>query len=118
MENTTDEKAGLTAQLKQYIETRIELLRLQAIEKSTAFAANIITEIVVLICVAFVVLFISITLGLFLGKIFGDYWIGFGCVTLLYLLVAILVSKLKSKHIEPWIVNILVGKVFKKKEQE
>ena len=52
MENNKDEKPGITDQLRQYIETRVELARLQAIEKGTSFAAALATEIFVLICIA------------------------------------------------------------------
>ncbi|OCX50473.1 hypothetical protein BEL04_22080 [Mucilaginibacter sp. PPCGB 2223] len=113
MEDTKEAKPGLTDQIKQYIETRIKLARYQAIEKGTSFFANLITEVFVLICIAFTLFFATITLGLLLGSLLGSYWEGFGCVTLLYLLMAVIVSKTKRKYIEPRIVNFLVKKLLK-----
>jgi hypothetical protein len=119
MENTTEEKPGLTDQVKQYIETRIKLARLQAIEKGTSFSAGLITEVFVLLCIAITVLFFSVTLALYLGKVLGAYWIGFGIVTLCYLFAAVIVSVFDKKYIEPRIINFLIKKLLgPKKGQE
>jgi uncharacterized membrane protein YcjF (UPF0283 family) len=118
MENN-EEKPGLTDQVKEYIETRIKLARLQAIEKGSSFFASLVTEVFVLICTATTILFFSITLALYLGKVMGAYWMGFGCVALVYLFIAVLVSSIQKKHIEPKIVNFLIKKLLApKKGQE
>jgi len=115
MENTNEEQPGLSDQLKQYIETRIKLIRLQAVEKGTSFFAGLITEVFVLICIATTLMFFSITLALYLGELFNAYWIGFGCVALIYLFIALLVSAFKKKFVEPKIVNFLIKKIFREK---
>jgi len=115
MENNKDEKPGLTDQLKQYIETRIKLARYQAIEKGTSFFASLITEVFMLICTGITLFFASVTLALFLSSVIGSYWEGFGCVTLLYFLTAMVISNTKRKYIEPRIVNFLVRKLLKQK---
>jgi len=115
MENTNEEKPGLTDQLKQYIETRIKLARLQAIEKGTSFSASLITEVFVQVCIATTILFFSLTLALYLGEVFHAYWIGFGCVAFIYLFIAMFVSAFKKKLIEPKIVNFLIKKIFRDK---
>jgi len=115
MENTNEEKPGLTDQLKQYIETRIKLARLQAVEKGTSFFAGLITEVFVLICIATTLMFFSITLALYLGQLFNAYWIGFGCVAFIYLFIAMIVSAFKKKVVEPKIVNFLIKKILREK---
>jgi len=118
MENKKDEKPGLTDQLREYIETRVELVRLQAIEMGTSFAAGLATEIFVLGCITITILFFSITVALFLGSLLGAYWLGFGCVTLVYLLTAIIISAYKKRYIEPRIVNFLIKRIFRQKNNE
>jgi uncharacterized membrane protein YcjF (UPF0283 family) len=119
MENSNNTKPGLTDQVKEYIETRIKLARLQAIEKGSSFFASLVTEVFVLICTAITILFFSITLALYLGSVLGAYWMGFGIVALVYLLIAILVSSFQKKHIEPKIINFLIKKLLApKKGQE
>jgi len=115
MEEQKQEQAGLTDQLKEYIETRIKLARYQAIDKGTSFMANIITEVFVLICIGMTFFFATITLALFLGHVLGSYWLGFGCIAALYLLLAIIVSAIKDKYIEPRIIDFFIKKIFKPK---
>ncbi len=117
MENNK-EQPGLTDQLKQYIETRIKLARLQAVEKGTSFFASLVTEVFVLICIATTLMFFSITLALYLGQLFNAYWIGFGIVALIYLFIAIFVSAFKKKFIEPKIINFLIKKLLGPKKGE
>lgn len=116
MEEPKQAQPGLTDQLKEYIETRIKLARYQAIDKGTSFIANMVTEIFVLICIAMTFFFATITLALFLGHVLNSYWAGFGCVAVLYLLVAMLVNAVKDKYIEPRIINFLIKKIFKPKK--
>jgi hypothetical protein len=118
MENSNDIKPGLTDQVKEYIETRIKLARLQAIEKGSSFFAGLVTEVFVLICTAITILFFSITLALYLGSVLGAYWMGFGIVALIYLLAAICVSVLQKKYIEPKIINFLIKKLLTPKKGE
>jgi hypothetical protein len=116
MEEQKPEQPGLTDQLKEYIETRIKLARYQAIDKGTSFFANMITEVFVLICSAMTFFFATITLALFLGHVMGSYWMGFGCIAVLYLLLAMIVSAIKDKYIEPRIINFFIKKIFKPKK--
>jgi len=116
MEEPKQEQPGLTDQLKEYLETRIKLARYQAIDKGTSFIANMVTEIFVLICIGMTFFFATITLALFIGHLLNSYWVGFGCVALLYLLVAMVVNTIKDKHIEPRIINFLIKKIFKPKK--
>jgi hypothetical protein len=116
MEDQKQETPGLTDQLKEYIETRIKLARYQAIDRGTSFFATLVTEVFVLLCSALTFLFATITLALFLGYLLNSYWIGFGIVGLLYLFLAIIVSKIKTKYIEPKIVNFLIKKILKERK--
>lgn len=118
MENKKDDRSGLIDQLSEYAETRIKLARLQAIEKGTSFSASLATELFVLVCMAITLLFFSITAALFLGSVLGAYWMGFGCVTLLYLLAALIVSAYKKKYFEPRIVDFLIKKIFRNKNDK
>jgi hypothetical protein len=116
MEESKQEQPGLTDQLKEYIETRIKLARYQAIDKGTSFIANMVTEIFVLICIGMTFFFATITLALFLGHVLNSYWAGFGCIALLYFILAMVASAIKDKHIEPRIIDFLIKKIFKSKK--
>jgi len=99
-------------QLKEYVETRIKLAKLQAIESSSTVAAGLIADVAVVIGMILAFLFASFTLALYLGKVLGAYWIGFGIVAILYLIIALLV-KVNKQRIEKTLANTFIQKIFK-----
>lgn len=99
-------------QAKEYVETRLKLLKLEVAERSTSIIANIVVELVVIISLVLTFLFASFTLALFLGDVLNSNWKGFGIVALLYLLIAVILMVAK-KPIERPIVNILIRKLIK-----
>src|ERR1700761_1790568 len=99
-------------QLREYAETRLKLAKYQAIEGGTSIAASIIADVVVIICSAMAFVFFSITLAYFLADVFRSNWMGFGCVALVYVLIAILV-KYNKKSLERPIINTLIQKMLK-----
>lgn len=99
-------------QLRDYAETRIKLAKYQAIEGGTSIAASLIADVVVAMSMVLAFIFASFTLAFYLGSLFGVDWMGFGCVAIIYLLIA-LVIKFNKRAIEGPIVNALIQKIFK-----
>lgn len=112
MEPQKEAARPIIDQAKEYVETRLKLLKLEAIERSTSIIANVVVELVVVISLILTFLFASFTLALFLADVFHSYWKGFGSVAVIYLLIAVILIVAK-KPIERPIVNILVRKLFK-----
>jgi len=102
----------LVDQLKEYAETSIKLAKYRAIEGGTSIAASMIADVVTIICIAFAFIFASITLAFYLAYVWGSLWEGFGCVALIYLLIAIIV-KLNKKSLEKPVINVLIQKILK-----
>ncbi|MGI4020668.1 MAG: phage holin family protein [Janthinobacterium lividum] len=100
-------------QIKEYVETRIRLIKYKAIDQATGIIASVIAYTIVAVLGLFILLFFSVTLALFLGSLFGSYWAGFGCVTLLYIILAALVLMLKAKYIEAPLIGFFITKFFK-----
>lgn len=116
MENQNDDSAGLTNDLKAYIETTVKIVQFEAIDKATSFFASLATNLIVLVCIVLTFLFGTVTVALLLGKLLNSYWEGFGIVTLIYLLAALLIAAIKQKYIQPRIVNFLIHEIFKNKD--
>jgi intracellular septation protein A len=112
MEPQKEQARPIIDQAKEYVETRVRLLKLEVIECSTSIIANVVVELIVIISLVLTFLFASFTLALFLGDVFHSNWKGFGSVAVLYLLFAVVLMVAK-KPIERPIVNILVRKLFK-----
>jgi hypothetical protein len=99
-------------QVKEYAETRFKLLKYEVIERSTSIVADIITDVVIILALVLTFLFASFTLALFLADVLHSYWQGFGCVALLYLLIAIIIMFAKRSFERP-IINAMIRKFFK-----
>lgn len=99
---------------KAYIDTRIEYIRLSAVEKGAKIFADLITNGAVIICFILAFLFGTFTLALFLSDVLGSYTRGFGCVAGIYVMLAIILFLIKDKFIEPSLVNLFIRKYFDK----
>ncbi|RYY07846.1 MAG: phage holin family protein [Sphingobacteriaceae bacterium] len=100
-------------QIKEYVETKIRLVKYKAIDQATGILASVIAYAIVAVLGLFILIFFSITLALLLGSLIGSYWAGFGCVTLLYIILAALVFILKAKYIEAPLIGFFITKFFK-----
>jgi hypothetical protein len=99
---------------KAYLDTKVEYTRLYLVEKVSKIFADVVTNAFVVICFLLAFLFATLTLALFLSDLLGSYTQGFGCVTLIYLLLALIVYFTKDKYIEKAIINLTIKKYFDK----
>ncbi|HEY8928287.1 MAG TPA: phage holin family protein [Mucilaginibacter sp.] len=99
-------------QLREYAETRIKLAKYQAIEGGTSIAASLIADVVTVIAMVLAFIFASFTLAFYLGSLFNADWIGFGCVAIIYLIIALFIKYNKGALERP-IVNAFIQKIFK-----
>ena len=99
-------------QLKEYVETRIKLAKYQAIEGGSAIVAGLIADVVIVVSMVLAFLFATITLAYYLGSVLNATWAGFGCVAVLYLIIALCI-KYNRRSIEKPIVNSIIQKIFK-----
>ena len=99
-------------QLKEYAEIRLKLAKYKAIEGGTSIAASLIADVAVLFCMFSAFVFASITLAFYLAYLFNSDWEGFGCVALIYLLIALAV-KYNKKRLEKPIINAFIQRILK-----
>ena len=110
--DTPPQQPPIIDQLREYAETRIKLAKYQAIEGGTSIAASIIADVVTIISMVLAFVFASFTLAFYLASVLDSLWMGFGCVALLYLIIAIAI-KVNKKSLEKPIVNAFIKKIFK-----
>jgi hypothetical protein len=99
-------------QLKDYAETRIKLAKYQAIEGGSSIAAGLVTDVVIVVSMVLAFVFASLTLAFYLSGVLHATWAGFGCVAVLYLIIALCIKYNRAK-IEKPIVNAIIQKIFK-----
>ena len=87
-----EQQPPIIDQLKEYAETRIKLAKYQAVDSSTSVIGSIVADIALLICLLLLFSFATITLGFYLAEVLESFWQGFGCITVLYLIIAIVLK--------------------------
>lgn len=112
MEEKKDQQPPIIEQLKDYAETQVKLAKYKAIDGGSSIAAGLIADLAVAFSFILAFIFGSITLAFYLASLFHSDWAGFGCVTLLYLLIALLFI-VNRKGFERPIANSFVRKFFK-----
>jgi hypothetical protein len=112
MEEQKETPPPIIDQLKDYAETRIKLAKYQAVEGGSSVLASLISDTVAIISMVLAFMFASVTLAFYLAHVLDSDWEGFGCVALIYLLIAIII-KANKKRLEKPLVNAFIQKIFK-----
>src|SRR4051812_26783670 len=88
------EKAG------DYIETRLELIKLRAVNKSSDVTSSLISGVAVLLMALFAFVFVNIGLALWIGEMLDSSYLGFFILTGFYILVALLLHSFRKAWIK------------------
>jgi len=113
-ENKEKSIGELYEDAKGYVDTRVEYTRLYLVEKVSKIFADMVTNAAVAICFILAFLFGTFTLALFLSDVLGSYARGFGCVAVIYILLALIVYYTKERYIEKAIINFTIRNYFNK----
>jgi hypothetical protein len=93
--------------LKEYASKRIDLLKIQATEKSSIFSGVIAYLVVLLVAFAFFIILFNFGIAFLLGKALNNTSYGFLIVASFYLLVMILIVIFKKR-----IIHLTANKVI------
>jgi uncharacterized RDD family membrane protein YckC len=105
--------------LRQYVEQRLDLLRLEAAEKSSQVLASFLTLIVIVLLLLILVAMLSITGALFIGRALGgDYALGFLIMSGVYLLAAWLIYFFRRSLITNPVLSMVIAQLFPSSEEE
>lgn len=97
--------------VEEYVSNRLQLLKLQATEKSAKLVALMFTGLIMALLFFFILLFVSIMAGYFFAEKTGSTYAGFGIVAGFYILVLGIIMLLRKKYIDKFISNLVV-KIF------
>lgn len=111
---------NLKKDLSAYLELKLELLKLNTYERTGKVIGILSYGLIILFLVFFAILFIFLALGFFLGDIFESSAAGFGTVSLLYLIIAVIVvcnkERIKNAILNA-VISALVGNEDKQKTE-
>lgn len=112
MENKPNAFTTLFTTATDYLETRVELIKLKAVSKSTDIVASVVAGVIIGMLIFFGIIMINIGLCIWIGYLLGQTWYGFFAVGAFYILLAVLTIAFKSKWIKAPISNFLVKKML------
>ena len=108
MENQSSPVESLIDRVKSYVETRIDLLRLKAIDKSSSFLSLLISMIVVILISFISLLLLSVGIALLIGECLGKGYYGFFIVGGFYLITGLVLFALRNKILKTPIANSMI----------
>ena len=93
---------------KNYVDTRFQLIKLQALDKTADIISSLISKLFVVICLAFFSFFLSVGIALWIGDLLGKSYYGFFIVSGFYLLIALLFVFLRKPLLKTPVNDILI----------
>lgn len=111
MEGSTGKVQQLISNLKEYAETRLDIMVLNMQDKVADILSSIASIIVVGLLSLFIVFFSSVGVAWWIGDVFHNPSIGFFSIAGFYLLLAIVIYVNRDNWIKLPIINGLLKKI-------
>jgi hypothetical protein len=112
MENQSTPVESLVDRVKSYVETRIDLLRLKAIDKSSSILSLVISLLVIVLLGFLAFILLNVGIALLLGDLLGESYYGFFIVAAFYLITGLVIFKNHDKWIKTPIANSMIKKLM------
>lgn len=113
MERTFKNAEELTASVKEYVETRVDELKINFVEKTSAIISNVLAGILIAVIFSFFVILASVGAAFWVGIQLGSTWLGFLSVAGFYLVFGLIVWLLRGTFIRRPVMNTLIRQLFK-----
>ena len=118
MEQETTGISGLVNAAKEYVNTRVELAKLSAAEKTSLVISDLVAGAIVVVVFLFVLFFASIAGAIALSGWIGKPWSGYLVVAGIYGLIGIVVWSSKEKMIRIPVMNKIIHQLFKNDQHD
>jgi ABC-type glycerol-3-phosphate transport system permease component len=103
-------------EVQDYLEDRLLLFRLQTVQKLSKLTAALFSAVLVAVLVFFIILFLSIMAGYFFSSLTHSYFLGFGIVTFIYVILLFVV--LKVRVFDAFITNTVINIIFDRNSEK
>ena len=107
----------LTDILKAYINTNIELIKLEVTEHSSVIGASLISNLLIVLTGALFFLFVSLGVGFYLSAILGNSYSGFAIIAGFYLILGFILIVWQKKLVERPLRDKIIRKVLNRNEK-
>lgn len=100
---------------EEYGKSTIELLKLNAIDKSADVVSSLVSRLAVLMTLALSIIIINIGIALWIGKVLGESYYGFLIIGLFYALITLLLHSFRNQWVKNPISNSIIKQMLKEK---
>jgi hypothetical protein len=104
-----DKTEAIADDLKRYFSTRVELIKLETLDKSSEVGAGVVSRIIVSTAAIFALLFLSVWLSFYLSTLIGIPYSGFGIVGGFYTLIFLILLVGRKSLLENPIRNGIIA---------
>lgn len=118
MEKVFSKIGELTDNIREYINIRIEAVKVRTAEKVSALIANAMAGLVVVLVIFFFVLFAGTALSFVVGAWIGKIWAGFLIVAFIFLLAGIIIWTARGKLIRLPLMNAMIRLLINEEDDE
>ena len=112
MEKAADYFVESKHKIKEYIQDRLLLLKLETVEKTSKLVAMMFVGLFIAILSLFIVLFLSLMAGYYFAALTNSLYIGFGIVCGFYILLLAFIIIGGKKLLQNFITNIMIETIF------
>lgn len=114
MEKETNSIESLLKKTGDFLETKVELLKLQAVDKVTGIGSSLASAIILIMVVSLMLFTLNIGIAIWIGELLGEVYYGFFIVSGFYLLVALLMYVFRSQWLKKPFHDRLIKKMLNK----
>ena len=118
MNDLFSEMEDITSQVKDYIHTGIDRIKLKTAEKTSLVVANIIAVAIVSIVFLLFLVFISVAGAYAISGWIGRPGAGFLIISIIYFLLGIIIWKGRERIIRVPVMNHILAQLFKNKDED
>ncbi|MEO6733810.1 MAG: phage holin family protein [Ferruginibacter sp.] len=96
----------------EYLETRLDLLKLQAVSKSSDVTSSIVSRVAILLVLIFTIFLLNMGLAYWIGEVLGKVYLGFFIVAGFYGLLALLLHIFRDAWLKEPVSTMIIKKML------
>ena len=108
MENQTTSVESLLEKIRNYVETRLDLLKLKAIDKSAGVLSAFVSMLIIILILFICIILLNVGLALLIGECLGKAWYGFFIMAGVNALAGLVLYLARNKWVKTPMSNSLI----------
>lgn len=113
MNNQANLIESLIGNSKEYVDTRLNLLKLKAVDKSSDLVSSVLSFLPLILTFVIVFILLNIGIALLIGDLLGKAYLGFLILTALYIITGLVLYSQRNKMFKVPFANMLIRKFLK-----